>query len=94
MKRFVLISAGGFAVPVKAAVAIPEAQAPKQSARSAGFFNRFHCVFEELAAVGVHAEPAVYDEEFADEVRAQLLQAAGVLVWVNPLQDGKNARGA
>jgi len=56
--------------------------------------NRFHCVFEELAAVGVHAEPAVYDEEFADEVRAQLLQAAGVLVWVNPLQDGKNARGA
>ena len=35
--------------------------------------NRFHRVFEELAAVGIHAEPAVYDEEFADEVRAQLL---------------------
>ena len=26
--------------------------------------NRFHRIFEELAAVGIHAEPAVYDEEF------------------------------
>ena len=56
--------------------------------------NRFHRVFEELAAVGIHAEPAVYDEEFADEVRAQLLQADGVLVWVNPLQDGQKTREA
>jgi hypothetical protein len=54
--------------------------------------NRFHRVFKELAAVGIDAEPAVYDEEFADEVRAQLLQADGVLVWVNPLQDGQKTR--
>src|SRR5690242_21113055 len=51
--------------------------------------NRFHRVFEELAAVGIDAEPAVYDEAFADEVRTQLLRADGVLVWVNPLQDGE-----
>src|SRR4051812_20108260 len=51
--------------------------------------NRFHRIFEELARLGLRAEPAVYDETFADEVRAQLLQADGVLVWVNPLQDGK-----
>ena len=51
--------------------------------------NRFHRIFEELAALGIEAEPAVYDETFADEVRTQLLQANGVLVWVNPLQDGK-----
>jgi hypothetical protein len=56
--------------------------------------SRFHRVFEELAAVGVHAEPAVYDEEFTEELRAQLLQADGVLVWVNPLQDGKKTREA
>src|ERR1044071_8869785 len=56
--------------------------------------NRFHRVFEELAAIGIDAEPAVYDEEFADEVRAQLLQADGVLVWVNPLQDGVKTREA
>jgi hypothetical protein len=56
--------------------------------------SRFHRVFEELAAIGIDAEPAVYDEEFADEVRAQLLQTDGVLVWVNPLQDGIKTREA
>jgi len=51
--------------------------------------NRFYRIFEELAAVGIHAEPAVYDEEFADEVREQLLKADGVLVWVDPIHQGK-----
>jgi glutathione synthase/RimK-type ligase-like ATP-grasp enzyme len=51
--------------------------------------NRFHRIFEELTALGIPAEPAVYDEEFADEVRAQLLAADGVLVWVDPLSRGK-----
>jgi len=51
--------------------------------------NRFYRIFEELAAVGIHAEPAVYDEAFADEVREQLLNADGVLVWVDPIQRGK-----
>jgi hypothetical protein len=51
--------------------------------------NRFHRIFEELAAVGIHAEPAVYDEEFADVVRGQLLAAHGVLVWVDPIHQGK-----
>jgi hypothetical protein len=51
--------------------------------------NRFYRIFEELAAVGIHAEPAVYDEEFADEVREQLLAADGVLVWVDPIHQGK-----
>lgn len=51
--------------------------------------NRFYRIFEELAAIGIDAEPAVYDEEFGDEVRAQLLAADGVLVWVDPLHNGK-----
>ena len=51
--------------------------------------NRFHRIFEELAAVGIHAEPAVYDEDFADEVREQLLGADGVLVWIDPIHQGK-----
>lgn len=55
--------------------------------------NRFHRIFEELAAVGIGAEPAVYDEAFAEEVRAQLLAADGVLVWVDPLHQG-NTREA
>ena len=52
--------------------------------------NRFYRIFEELAAVGVHAEPAVYDEEFAEKVREQLLQANGVLVWVDPIHQRKS----
>ena len=52
--------------------------------------NRFHRVFEALSSVGIHAEPAVYAEEMGDEVRAQLLNADGVLVWVDPLSGGQN----
>jgi hypothetical protein len=51
--------------------------------------NRFYRIFEELAALGIEAEPAVYDEAFADQVRAQLLSANGVLVWVDPIHQGK-----
>ncbi|NNH65792.1 Cj0069 family protein [Rhizobium laguerreae] len=51
--------------------------------------NRFHRIFEELAAVGFAPEPAVFDEELADEVLEQLLAVDAVLVWVNPLDDGK-----
>ena len=51
--------------------------------------NRFHRIFEELAALDIQAEPAVYDEAFADDVRDQLLAADGVLVWVNPIHQGK-----
>ncbi|PWT84874.1 MAG: hypothetical protein C5B58_04015 [Acidobacteria bacterium] len=51
--------------------------------------NRFYRVFEELKAIGIQAEPAVYDEVFADEIYRQLLTADGVLVWVDPLHAGK-----
>src|SRR5262249_2678749 len=52
--------------------------------------NRFYRVFEELAAAGIDAEPAVYDEDMADEVLRQLLAVDGVLVWVDPIQQGKS----
>ncbi len=51
--------------------------------------NRFHRIFEELERAGIAAAPAVFDEAFADEVRTQLLAVDGVLVWVDPLHDGK-----
>src|SRR5689334_1926971 len=51
--------------------------------------NRFCRIFEELEAIGIQADPAVYDEEFAEEVRQQLLAADGVLVWVDPIHRGK-----
>ena len=52
--------------------------------------NRLHRIFEELAKAGIHAEPCVYDEETADDVRSQLLNGDGVLVWVDPIANGKN----
>jgi hypothetical protein len=51
--------------------------------------NRFHRVFEELAALGIQAEPAVYADDLAGEVRDQLLAADGVLVWVDPIHEGQ-----
>jgi hypothetical protein len=51
--------------------------------------NRFVRVFKALAERGIHAEPAVYAEEMADEVREQLMAVDGVLIWVNPISDGR-----
>jgi hypothetical protein len=51
--------------------------------------NRFARVFEALAGAAVEAIPVVYDESFADAVRDQLLTVDGVLVWVDPISQGK-----
>ena len=51
--------------------------------------SRFVRVFEALAASGIEAHPVVYDETFADAVRDQLLEVDGVLVWVDPIHQGK-----
>lgn len=50
--------------------------------------NRFFRVFEELTAVGIEAVPAVYADDIVDEIRAELLAADGVLVWVDPIHQG------
>ena len=52
--------------------------------------NRFSNVFQTLADVGVEAVPAVYHDDFCDEIREQLLQVDAVLVWVNPIHDGRD----
>lgn len=55
--------------------------------------SRFVQVFDALAAFGIDARPVIYDESFAEEVREQLLAVDGVLVWVNPIQDGRTRTG-
>jgi hypothetical protein len=52
--------------------------------------NRFSRIFEELAALGIAAEPAVYADDRAPEVREQILKLDGVLVWVDPISDGQD----
>ena len=49
---------------------------------------RLHGVFEAFGDLGVAAEPVVYADDRVDAVRAQLLELDGVLVWVNPIEQG------
>ena len=51
--------------------------------------SRFAALFAAFAAAGVPAEPAVYHDDFADEVAAQLRRVAVVLVWCNPIEGGR-----
>jgi hypothetical protein len=52
--------------------------------------SRFKAVFAALADVGVDAEPVVYEDDVLDAVRAQLATLDGLLVWVNPIHEGRN----
>jgi hypothetical protein len=52
--------------------------------------HRFSGVAEALRQMAVGAEPAVYADEYVDEVRDQLLTVDGVLVWVNPIENGRD----
>ena len=47
-------------------------------------------LFDALAELGVATERIVYADDALDEVREELRQVDGVLVWVNPIQDGVN----
>jgi hypothetical protein len=52
--------------------------------------TRLEPVFDALAARGIHAEAAVYSDDTVDEVHSQLLGVNGVLVWVDPISEGRN----
>src|SRR5262249_10629759 len=52
--------------------------------------SRFKAVFAALADAGVEAEPVGYEDDVLDAVRAQLATLDGVLVWVNPIHEGRD----
>lgn len=52
--------------------------------------NRLALIFKALLDIGLSPEPAVYHDDFCDEVREQLMKADSVLVWMNPIQDGRD----
>src|SRR4029077_14054476 len=52
--------------------------------------SRFKAMFAALAQGGVAAGPVVYEDDVLDSVRAQLARFDGVLVWVNPIHEGRN----
>lgn len=51
--------------------------------------SRFAALFEAFAAAGVDAQPAVWHEDFANEVRDQLRTVQLVLAWCNPIEEGR-----
>lgn len=52
--------------------------------------SRFKAVFAALAEAGIDAKPVVYEDDVADIVKEQLAAFDGVLVWVNPIHEGRN----
>jgi len=52
--------------------------------------SRFKAIFAALGDAGVEAEPVVYEDEVTDAVQAELATFDGVLVWVNPIHEGRN----
>jgi hypothetical protein len=73
---------------LKVAILYPGDREARQNA--APEKSRFLKVFQALGGLGVHAEPAVYHDDFCDEVRRQLMQVDGVLVWFNPIEGGRD----
>jgi len=54
--------------------------------------SRFAGLFEAFEKVGIAAEPAIYGDDFCDEVLQQLMGVRGVLVWHNPIEGGRDRR--
>ena len=52
--------------------------------------NRFAELIKAFIAKNVLVEPAVYHDDFCNEVREQLLKVDGVLVWFNPSEGGRD----
>ncbi len=52
--------------------------------------HRLYRIFEELGERGVAAEPIVFSEEIVEDIRGRLLTLDGVLVWVDPIVDGRD----
>lgn len=59
-------------------------------ATAAGADGRFADLFAALQHGGHHAEPAIYHDDFADEVHNQLVNVDVAMVWVNPIHDGQS----
>ena len=59
--------------------------------QSTGIENtRLARIAESLRGAGIEVEGAPYADDAVDEVRAQLLRTNGVLVWVNPIEAGRD----
>ena len=73
--------------PLRIAIVSPGDRAERATAT--GDAGRFADLFQALRTAGHDVSPAIYHDDFCDEVRAQLLETDVVLVWTNPVQGGR-----
>jgi hypothetical protein len=52
--------------------------------------NRLHAVFDALERRGVAVEGVVYADDVVDDVRERLTTFDAVLVWIDPITDGRD----
>ena len=65
---------------------------PSERATATFAGGRFEACAVALRAAGLVPEPCVYAEEVADEVERQLDGIKAILVWVNPIHEGRDRR--
>ena len=63
---------------------------PANPSAPTSYDARLRPVIDALAAQGVQAAPLLYLEEETERVRAELLGCNGVLVWINPIANGRD----
>jgi hypothetical protein len=73
---------------LRVAILYPGNQEARETATAEN--SRFTDLFTAFAAEGVQTEPVVYHDDVCAEVRQQLLSCDGVLVWVNPIEGGRD----
>jgi hypothetical protein len=52
--------------------------------------HRLRHVADAIREIGLQPELSIYNDDFIDEVKNQLLRMDAVLVWVNPIENGRN----
>jgi len=77
----------GVSAAPRLAILYPGDRAARDRADPAA--SRFAALFAAFRAADVAVEPAVYHDDFAAEVDAQLRRVDGVLVWHNPIEGGR-----
>lgn len=63
---------------------------PRQREAPVSYEGRLRPIFEALREAGFAAEGVVWFDDEAEALAARLESVAGVLVWINPLADGRD----
>jgi len=73
---------------VKVAIVTPGDREARRGATAEN--SKVAGVFPAFAAAGIDAVPAIYHDDLSGEVKGQLLEVDAALVWINPIQGGRD----